>query len=214
QEPAPIRIDLDGLGRRCAEIPVAPGRYTNLRAFKGKLLYAAIGEVDPNADGPPSGSIHSYDLDKRKDATVLDGVTTAFATSKDGGKILYKSDDSYGIVDAEANKKVGDGKLKTDGLVALVDTRQEWGQIFDEAWRLERDFYYDPKMGGLDWKAVGERYRALVPYVAHRADLNYILGELIGELSTSHTYVGGGDLPDVPHTSVGLLGVDWSLDAA
>ena len=67
--------------------------------------------------------------------------------------------------------------------------------MFDEAWRLERDFYYDPAMGGLDWKAVGERYRQLVPYVAHRADLNYILGELIGELSTSHAYVGGGDMP-------------------
>ena len=81
--------------------------------------------------------------------------------------------------------------------------------MFNEAWRLERDFYYDPAMGGLDWKAVGERYRQLVPYVAHRADLNYILGELIGELSTSHAYVGGGDLPDVPRVGVGLLGADY-----
>ena len=80
-------------------------------------------------------------------------------------------------------------------LMATVDPRAEWMQMFNEAWRLERDFYYDPTMGGLDWKAIGERYRQLVPYVAHRADLNYILGELIGELSTSHTYVGGGDMP-------------------
>jgi tricorn protease len=84
--------------------------------------------------------------------------------------------------------------------------------MFNEAWRLERDFYYDPAMGGLDWKAVGERYRQLVPYVAHRTDLNYILGELIGELSTSHTYVGGGDIPQAAHVGVGLLGVDWALD--
>jgi tricorn protease len=97
---------------------------------------------------------------------------------------------------------------------AWVDPRAEWMQMFNEAWRLERDFYYDPAMGGLDWKAVGERYRQLVPYVAHRADLNYILGELIGELSTSHTYVGGGDYPKVPKVDTGLLGVDWSLDAA
>ena len=86
--------------------------------------------------------------------------------------------------------------------------------MFDEAWRLERDFYYDPAMGGLDWKAVGDRYRQLVPYVAHRADLNYILGELIGELATSHTYVSGGDVPQAAKVDVGLLGADYALDAA
>jgi tricorn protease len=86
-------------------------------------------------------------------------------------------------------------------------------QMFSEAWRLERDFYYDPAMGGLDWKAIGERYRQLVPYVAHRADLNYILGELIGELATSHTYVGGGEMPNVPRVGTGLLGADYALDA-
>jgi tricorn protease len=84
--------------------------------------------------------------------------------------------------------------------------------MFDEAWRLERDFYYDPAMGGLDWKAIGQRYRALLPYVAHRHDLNYILGELIGELATSHAYVGGGDYPEVKKTPVGLLGCDWEAD--
>jgi tricorn protease len=84
-------------------------------------------------------------------------------------------------------------------------------QMFNEAWRLERDFYYDPNMGGLDWKAVGARYRALVPYAGHRSDMNYILGELIGELSTSHAYVGGGDYPDVPKAPAGLLGVDWEI---
>jgi tricorn protease len=87
-------------------------------------------------------------------------------------------------------------------------------QMFDEAWRLERDFYYDPAMGGLDWKAMGARYRQLVPFVAHRADLNYILGELIGELATSHAYVGGGDVRQAPRVNVGLLGADYTLDAA
>jgi len=215
-EPKPgalTRIDLAGLAGRCAEIPVPPGRYNNLTAINGKLVYVALGDIDPDADGPPSGSIHYYDLDKRKDKTVLSDVSSDYALSKDGAKLLYHSDQTWGIVDVDADKKVGDGKIKTDGLMALVDPRQEWMQMFDEAWRLERDFYYDPKMGGLDWKAMGERYRPLVPYVAHRSDLNYILGELIGELSTSHTYVGGGDIPDVPRTGVGLLGVDWSLDS-
>ena len=81
--------------------------------------------------------------------------------------------------------------------------------MFREAWRLERDFYYDPNMGGVDWKAIGERYGQLVPYAAHRADLNYILGELIGELSTSHTYVGGGEFPQVARVGTGLLVVTY-----
>jgi len=98
--------------------------------------------------------------------------------------------------------------------MTTVDPPREWMQIFNEAWRLERDFYYDPNMGGLDWKAVGEHYRALVPYVAHRADLKYILDELQGELSTSHTYVGGGEVPQTRRTDVGLLGADYELDAA
>ncbi|HET6372383.1 MAG TPA: S41 family peptidase, partial [Candidatus Polarisedimenticolia bacterium] len=119
----------------------------------------------------------------------------------------------FGIVDVAEGKKAGDGKMTTSPMMAMVDPPQEWMQMFNEAWRLERDFYYDPAMGGLDWKAVGERYRKLVPYVAHRADLNYILGELIGELATSHTYVGGGDQPGVSHVSVGLLGADYDLDA-
>jgi tricorn protease len=98
--------------------------------------------------------------------------------------------------------------------MTTVDPRQEWLQIFNEAWRMERDFYYDPNMGGLDWKAMGERYRQLLPYVAHRADLDYLLGELQGELATSHTYVyPTGDLPQVPRVDIGLLGADYQLDA-
>src|SRR2546428_13942575 len=94
---------------------------------------------------------------------------------------------------------------------AWVDPRAEWLQMFNEAWRLERDFYYDPAMGGLEGKAIGERYRQLVPYVAPRADLNYILGEVIRELGTSHTYVRGGDTPRGPRADVRFLGAHREL---
>jgi tricorn protease len=141
-------------------------------------------------------------------------VDGSIGLSKDGGKVLYRKDDTVGIVELAEGKKVGDGKLETADMMAWVEPHAEWLQMFNEAWRLERDFYYDPAMGGLDWKAVGERYRQLVPYVAHRADLNYILGEMIGELSTSHAYVGGGDMPKVPKVGVGVLGVDWAVDAS
>lgn len=208
-----VKIDLVGLGTRAAELPVPAGRYGGLTAVKGKLFFLAMDEA-PDEDGGAPWSIHVFDLEKREDKTVISGVNPSYAIAKDGGKVLYRKDDVVGIVEASPGKKVGEGKLATGQLMALVDPRREWMQMFDEAWRLERDFYYDPGMGGLDWKAVGERYRQLVPFVAHRADLNYILGELLGELSTSHAYVGGGEMPPVARVGTGLLGVDWALDAA
>ncbi len=212
--PAPLKIDLAGLAQRCVALPIESGRYTGLVAFEGKLLFVELDEPDPDDPGPGKGEIHVFDLEKREDKTVISGVAAFFAPTKDGGKVLYHADDTWGIVDAAEGKKVGDGKLKTASLMATVDPLKEWMQMFNEAWRLERDFYYDPAMGGLDWKAIGERYRQLVPYCAHRSDLNYLLGEMQGELSTSHSYVGGGDYPDVPHVGVGLLGADYELDAA
>jgi tricorn protease len=207
------KVDLVGIGSRVAELPIPAGRYRNLLAFKGKLLYMALDEPVPDGDGPAEGEIHVFDLEKREDKTVISGVQAGFSATKDGGKVLYRAEETMGIVEAAEGKKVGDGKIEAGTLTALVDPRREWMQMFDEAWRLERDFYYDPAMGGVDWKAIGARYRQLVPFVAHRADLNYILGELIGELSTSHTYVSGGDVPQVPKVNVGLLGADYTLDA-
>ena len=206
-------IDLEGLGRRIAELPVEAGQYPGLAAAKGKIVFLALDEA-PDDNGNAPVSLHYYDLEKREDKTVLSGIDGSSGLSKDGDKVLYQKDGTVGIVELAEGKKVGDGKLATAAMMAWIDPHAEWMQMFNEAWRLERDFYYDPAMGGLDWKAVGERYRQLVPYVAHRADLNYILGELIGELSTSHTYVSGGDLPAVPKVGTGLLGVDWSVDAA
>ena len=210
----PVRIDLAGIDTRVAQVPIAPGRYTGLAAFEGKLLFVAEDDPDFESDAGPSGTIHVFDFEKREDKVVIAGVDARYVPSKDGGKLLYRSAESFGIVETTPDQKVGDGKIEAGDLQALVDPKQEWRQMFEEAWRLERDFYYDPAMGGLDWKKVGEHYRSLVPFAAHRNDLNYLLGELIGELSTSHAYVGGGDTPDVARVQTGLLGCDWTLDAA
>lgn len=208
-------IQTDGLGTRLAELPVQAGRYLALRACEGSVLYASLDDV-PLDGGDPKADLHAFDLDKRKDRVVIPSVAPEYSVSKDGAKLLYHDGETYGIVNASemGDHKSGDGKIATGTLMALVDPPKEWSQMFNEAWRLERDYYYDPAMGGLDWRAVGDRYRQLVPYVGHRADLNYILGELIGELSTSHTYVGGGDLPKVAKVDVGLLGADYAFDAA
>jgi len=210
---APLRIDLEGLGRRVVELPVEWGRYTGLAAFEDKLVFTMIAPPDPEAEDPASAAILLYDLEEREPRTVLDGVLAGHALSRDGSKVLYRAADHWGLADVEADQKVGEHKLELD-LRARVEPRLEWRQMFEEAWRLQRDFYYDPGMGGLDWKAVGDRYRPLLDHVAHRHDLNVVLGELCGELSTSHAYVGGGAVPEPERVPVGLLGADWTLDPA
>jgi tricorn protease len=212
--PAPIHVDLGGIAQRQTALPLRAGNYDNLRAFKGKLLYLDVGEPDFEGDGNSKAALHVYDLAKQEDKTVISGVEPSFSASKDGAKVLYRAGGSFGIVDAAEGKKPGDGKVDASTLMAVVDPKQEWLQMYNETWRLERDFYYDPAMGGLDWKAVGDHYRELIPYVAHRSDLNYVIGELIGELATSHSYVSGGETPAIPRTAVGLLGADYSLDPA
>jgi tricorn protease len=208
-----LHIDLEGLANRVAVLPVGAGRFFSLQAVKGKLVWLSA-DTAPDENGQNPVSLHFYDLEKREDKTVLTGIDAGYSLTRDGGKVMYRKGGMFGVVDLAEGKKPGDGKLDTGGLQAWVDPRLEAKQMFDEAWRLERDFYYDPGMGGLDWKQVGDRYRQLLPYIGHRADLNYVIGELIGELGTSHTYVYGGDLPSVRRVGVGLLGADWSLDTA
>jgi tricorn protease len=209
----PMRVDLEGLTGRVAELPIPAGRIAGLTAFDDHVLYLVQqGEINPDGNAPKA-DLHSYALTEQEDKTIVAGIAPGYGASKDGKKILYRADEVFGIVGVDKENKVGDGKIESGTLLTTLDPRLEWRQMFDEAWRLERDFYYDPAMGGLNWKAVGDRYRALIPYAAHRSDINYLLGEMIGELSTSHTYVSGGDFPAVTTTPGGLLGVDWALDA-
>jgi tricorn protease len=124
---------------------------------------------------------------------------------------------NYGIVDAKPAgepKKVGDGAISLNAMNAEIDPPQEWKQMFNEVWRQERDYFFQPSMNGVDWQKMHDKYAQLLPYVADRYSLTYILGDMIGELSNSHTYVGGGDYPDLHPVSVGLLGVDFDLDQA
>jgi tricorn protease len=211
----PTEIDLDGLGSRIAFVPIASGNFEHVEARKGKLFYISR-PIDVTLAGrpgqqPPSGTLHVYDLEKREDKVVIQGIDN-YDLDKNGTKMLYKAGNDFGITEAQPGKKPGDGKLNLAALQVRVEPREEWKEIFHEAWRIERDFYWDPAMGGTDWKKIGARYEALLPWVAHRDDLNYIIGEMIAELSTSHTYVGGGDIPQARRIGVGLLGVDFAAD--
>jgi len=213
----PIQIDLDGISRRVAPVPISAGILNNLAARKDKFFYVSTPQEARQFGTPDRGSknvLHVYDVTKREDKVLLEGID-GYDLDKEGKKVIYKAGPVYGIADATPGKaKVGDGKLNLSELQVKIDPREEWREVFHEAWRVERDFYWDPNMTGHNWKKIGERYEALLPWVAHRSDLNYILGEMIAELSTSHTYVGGGDQPAKPHVSVGMLGADFEPDGA
>jgi tricorn protease len=218
EAPKPVQVDLAGIENRAAPVPIASGIYSNLAARKGKLFYMAqppeARAAGTEQDNAPRNIVHVYDLEKRDDKELLSGVD-GYDLNKDGTKVIYKAGSVFGIQDAEPGKaKVGEGKLDFSGLQVRIDPREEWNQIFHEAWRIERDFYWDPAMTGHNWEQIGKRYEALLPWVAHRADLNYLIGEMIAELSTSHTYVGGGDQPHAPQIGVGLLGVDYQAGEA
>jgi tricorn protease len=214
-EPKPIQIDLDGIQRRIVSVPVAPGTYGRLLARREKIFYLSTPFESQQAGRPditgPRSTLHVYDVKEREGKPLLDGINN-YDLDKDGKKVIYRSGNTFGVVDAVPGRaKVGDGTLSVASLQVRVDPREEWKQMFREAWRIERDFYWDPNMKGLNWEQLGKRYEALLPYVAHRSDLNYIIGEMLAELSTSHAYVGGGDTPEVKRVGVGLLGADFEI---
>jgi len=211
-----FHIDLEGIQNRVVALPVAPASVTGLGAAKGFLYYSS--QPIQGLSGPLPGeesAVHAYDFKERKEKTLIEGIDR-WAMSFDGTKILYEANGGYGIIDAkpDAPKKPGEGALNLGGLRAEIDPPAEWKEMFNEVWRQERDFFFEPSMNGVNWEAIRDKYAPLVPYAANRYDLTYILGEVVGELSNSHTYVGGGDQPDLHPVNVGLLGVDFELDSA
>lgn len=198
-----VDIEFDGIIDRIFEFPVTSGNYSNLRSI-GKKLYF----VRSTSSQPPK--LYVFDLEKKKESEV--GDFHQYEISFDGKKIIFKKDKSYYITDLTDKVTTEKGKLDLSEMTVYVDPRAEWKQIFDESWRQMRDFFYDPNMHGVDWKAMKQRYEELLPYCRHRFDLTYIIGEMIGELNAGHAYVGGGDMPKVEPTPVGLLGAEFQFD--
>ena len=219
EPPRVFKIDLDGIQNRIVALAIPPAVIHSLDASKDAIYYST--SPIQGLSGPLAGenpAIHAYDLKERKDKVLLDGADH-FALSADGSKLLYRAegDGPVGIIDAkppDAPHKVGDGALKLDGMRVEVDPAQEWKEIFNEVWRQERDYFFEASMNGVDWQKTKDQYAQLLPYVADRYSLTYVMGEMIGELSNSHTYVGGGDLPELHPVNVGLLGADYEADAA
>ena len=156
-------------------------------------------------------ALYRYDLKERKEEKVLDGVD-GYDLSLDGKKLLLRTGKEWAIADSKAGLKAGDGKLDLSGLKARIEPRAEWAQMFEDGWRITRDWFYDRKLHGVDWAAMKKRYGALVPYVGHRSDLDFLFGEMVGELEAGHTYVQGGDEPKVERVQGGLLGCTLAAD--
>ena len=233
--PASFRIDLDGIQNRIVALPIEPSSLQNLQANKDFVFYASLPVVGLSGPLPGEGpAIHVFDMANRKDAVLINSADN-YSLSFDGTKLLYSAprapepgpasyeqyggaERGFGIIDAKppdhGPHHVGEGMLNLASMQMDVDPRAEWQQMFNEVWRQERDYFFEPSMNGVDWEKQREKYSQLLPDVADRYDLTYVLGEMLGELSNSHTYVGGGDYPDLKPVNAGMLGVDFGVDAA
>ncbi len=202
-----VNIDFEGFEGRVEILPPSAGNYTNLTGVKGKLIYHKIPNTGSADKQKP---VMYFDFEKREEKTIVKDAD-GYQVSADGKKIGIAKSGSFSVVDIASDQKL-EKKMPVNQLEMTVVPQKEWRQIFNDVWRFERDFFYDPNMHGVDWNAMKTRYGKLIDDAVTRSDVNYVIGELIAELSSSHTYRGGGDLENAPRRPVGYLGVNWELN--
>ena len=209
-----ITVDLDGLMNRVVPLPVSPGDYGNLQVAKNRVIYNTRPLSMIEGPLPNSGdrSIKAFDMKEKKESTVVNNAG-GYALSANGSTILYSANGNYHMIPATATNGEGSKAVDLSGMKIKIDPKAEWTEMYHQSWRLFRDNFYNTKMNGVDWQAVGDRYEKFLPLLGCREDLNYLIGEIIAELSNSHTYVWGGDLTyEVKNNDTGLLGVDFGVD--
>ncbi|MFW6331064.1 MAG: S41 family peptidase [Gemmatimonadota bacterium] len=196
-----VRVDFNRIDRRILALPMPVRAYAGMVAGPEGSVFVA-----ERVENRPGATLHKFTLESREAEVFTEGAGSV-SVSADGKKILYRGNGGWTVADATKPKANGARTLRPE-LRMRLDPDREWAQIFDEAWRQERDFFYDPGHHGADWDAVYEQYRPLVDHVRHRSDLNYLLDMVNGELAVGHSFVYGGDLPDTDTARVGLLGAD------
>ncbi len=199
------KVDLDGIVSRVAVLPTPAANYGALRSVGNRLYYG-------RGSAREAAALYVFDFDKQTETQL--GAGAGYEISADGKKMLVSVAGRYAIIDTPMARFEAREFLDLGDLKVTVDRRAEWTQIYNESWRQMRDFFFTPNMHGIDWPAMKAKYAPLVPHVNHRADLTYVIGELIGELNAGHTYVGGGDLPQPARIPMGLLGARLERDAA
>ena len=214
EAPAPVVIDFDGIYDRQVAFDLPSGNYGGLSAVKGAVffvsdgIYGLRGKVTSDLER----ILCKYDIEKKKKYDFLEKFG-GYQISAKGDRMIVNQSGNYFIVPTEGTKaELEDHRVDLSQIEMRVDRRAEYVQMYNQVWRRYRDYFYDANMYGVDWYKMREKYAVLLPYVSHRFDFTYILGELVGELCSSHTYVGGGDLPKVKSSGIGLLGVDFEVD--
>jgi tricorn protease len=212
------RIDFAHLGERFVPIPVPERNYDSLvPAADGSLFYVAHKQPGSSQEPPtpptPRGAdaeLFRYNFDERTEKQLRGGLLDISASADRKKLLLVLGDNKFEV--ADATERLEAKPLELGGLRMLIDPRQEWHQIFDEVWRMEQAYFYDPNMHGLDWRAVRARYEPLLAYVQRREDLNELLQEMIGEMQVGHNRLSGGDVHQERHAGIGLLGADFQID--
>jgi tricorn protease len=210
-----VNIDFKGIQDRIEPFPLKRGNYRNLSTTDDGIFYLNKEKGDFNKFEfriPRSMTLYNFSFKKRQESTVVKNINF-YKLSHDGSTIIYKMGNNVGMT-ASSEKNSKGSNINLSGLKMRFNPKEEWWQIFNEAWRMERDFYYEPNMHGLDWQAMKKKYSLLMDKAVCRQDIRFIIGELIGELNTSHTYIFGGDRKrTAKRVNVGLLGADWKVDS-
>ena len=212
-----VIITTENMDKRIVPVPVKSGNLFRLEATKDGFVYLKKNENEflkyqyvNDQNTKTNLELHHFILKSQKDKTILSGIGQ-YHLSADAKRLIYRAGTRFGVVDL-GRSKVGDGMLNLKSITMKIDKLQEYKQMFNEAWRIERDWFYDKNMNGVNWKKVHDMYAKFVPYCGSRGDLTYLIGEMIAELSAGHTYVYGGDYERGKWVSTGLLGADIVLD--
>jgi len=206
-EAAPVKVDIKGIGQRITPLPVAAGSNYPVYADATRLYFRSM-----SGGGPRGGSAAGLKVFDVTTGKVSDGPAySPMALTADGKKALIRDAGSYKVVNfgSPAGKA---SAVPVEEIDMVIDHEKEWKQIFDESWRITRDGFYVENMHGADWNAVYAKYSQLLPYVKHREDLSYLIGEMIGELNVGHAYITSGEVPAIPRIATGLLGAEYSRD--
>lgn len=206
EENKDVKIDFDGFEQRLVILPMEAGNYASLAAVPGKLIYHQSPNTGADDNNRP---LKYYDLEERESKTILEDAD-GFQLSANGNKLAIFNKGNLYVVDVKPDQKL-DKQVDLSNMKASLDPKEEWRQMFTDAWRLERDYFYDKNMHGVDWQAMKKQYGELIEDAVTRWDVNFVLGELIGELNASHTYKGGGDVEHSQSDNVGYLGIDWEI---
>ncbi len=226
KEPVKFEIDFDGISDRISPVPVPAGNYFGLTAVKNKIFYMSYKNTGMvrdqfEKDRPKGAPLHKYNIKKQKHS-IVDPMITGFDISDDGEKLLIRKMDQFMVIGIDEKPGGGPDMFKNEeensddkhvdlsGWDLRVNVREEWQQMLKEAWRLQRDFFWDLNMHGVDWDAIWNQYSSLASRISTRDELNDLIGEMFAELNCSHTYVWGGDQRSAKYHSTGMLGVDLS----